>query len=80
MLLCRLGFYRGQPVLDLDYPEDVVAETDMNVVMNDKGEFIEVQGTAEDKSFKREELNSMLDLAHEGIQELILLQKRALAG
>jgi ribonuclease PH len=75
-----VGIYRGQPVLDLDYPEDVVAETDMNVVMNDQGEFIEVQGTAEDRSFKRSELDAMLELAESGITDLIKLQRQALAG
>ncbi|CDZ77668.1 Ribonuclease PH [Legionella massiliensis] len=72
-----VGIYRGQPVLDLDYAEDVLAETDMNVVMNEEGHFIEVQGTAEDKSFNREELNSMLTLAEHGISQLIELQKNA---
>lgn len=72
-----VGIYRGQPVLDLDYAEDVLAETDMNVVMNQEGNFIEVQGTAEDKSFSREELNSLLALAETGINELIELQKNA---
>ena len=72
-----VGIYRGQPVLDLDYAEDVLAETDMNVVMNEAKEFIEVQGTAEDKSFNREQLNSMLELAELGIPELIELQKNA---
>lgn len=72
-----VGIYRGQPVLDLDYAEDVLAETDMNVVMNEAGEFIEIQGTAEDKSFNRQQLNTLLDLAGAGIQELIGLQKKA---
>lgn len=72
-----VGIYRGQPVLDLDYAEDVLAETDMNVVMNEQGHFIEVQGTAEDKSFSRLELNSMLELAELGIPQLIELQKNA---
>ncbi|KTC86043.1 MULTISPECIES: ribonuclease PH [Legionella] len=72
-----VGIYRGQPVLDLDYAEDVLAETDMNVVMNEEGHFIEVQGTAEDKSFSREQLNSMLLLAEGGIAQLIELQKNA---
>lgn len=72
------GIYRGQPVLDLDYAEDVLAETDMNVVMNEAGDFIEIQGTAEDKSFNRSQLNAMLDLAEGGIRELIALQKNAL--
>lgn len=70
-----VGIYRGQPVLDLDYAEDVLAETDMNVVMNEKGEFIEVQGTAEDGSFNRTQLNDMLALAETGITELLALQK-----
>ncbi|WP_419419166.1 ribonuclease PH [Legionella sp. D16C41] len=70
-----VGIYRGQAVLDLDYAEDVLAETDMNIVMNEAGEFIEVQGTAEDKSFSRAQLNSLLDLAEAGIQELIAIQK-----
>lgn len=72
-----VGIYRGQPVLDLDYAEDVLAETDMNVVMNEAGHFIEVQGTAEDQSFTRDQLNSMLGLAESGIIELITLQKDA---
>jgi ribonuclease PH len=70
-----VGIYRGQPVLDLDYAEDVLAETDMNIVMNEKGEFIEVQGTAEDGSFNRDQLNELLTLADHGIKELINLQK-----
>ncbi len=70
-----VGIYRGQPVLDLDYAEDVLAETDMNVVMNEAGEFIEIQGTAEDASFSRTQLNDMLSLAEHGIQQLIQLQK-----
>ena len=72
-----VGIYRGQPVLDLDYAEDVLAETDMNVVMNEEGHFIEVQGTAEDGSFNRNQLNDMLALAETGISQLIELQKNA---
>jgi len=71
------GIYRGQPVLDLDYAEDVLAETDMNVVMNEQGHFIEVQGTGEESHFTREQLNAMLSLAETGIAELIQLQKTA---
>ena len=71
------GIYRGQPVLDLDYAEDVLAETDMNVVMNEAGHFIEIQGTAEDNHFTQEQLNAMLSLANEGINQLIELQKQA---
>lgn len=72
-----VGIYRGQAVLDLDYAEDVLAETDMNVVMNEEGHFIEVQGTAEDKSFNRDQLNNMLSLAEGGIIQLLELQKNA---
>lgn len=72
-----VGIYRGQPVLDLDYAEDVLAETDMNVVMNEQGQFIEIQGTAEDGSFTRSQLNDMLTLAESGINQLIEIQKQA---
>ena len=75
-----VGIYQGVPVLDLDYPEDSSADTDMNVVMGETGGFIEVQGTAEQAPFAREELNDMLDLASDGIQQLIALQKAALAS
>lgn len=70
-----VGIYRGKAVLDLDYAEDVLAETDMNVVMNEQGEFIELQGTAEDGSFSRDQLNELLALAEIGIKQLIELQK-----
>jgi len=70
-----VGIYRGQPVLDLDYAEDVIAETDMNVVMDDTEHFIEVQGTAEGASFSKKELDDLLDLAQSGIRELIAKQK-----
>jgi len=73
-----VGIYQGNPVLDLDYAEDSEAETDMNVVMNDAGHFIEVQGTAEGHAFRRAELDSMLDLASEGIASLITAQRSAL--
>jgi len=72
-----VGIYRGQPVLDLDYAEDVLAETDMNVVMNEEGHFIEIQGTAEDKYFSRSQLNEMLALAETGAAQLIEMQKEA---
>lgn len=75
-----VGIYQGVPVLDLDYPEDSEADTDMNVVMGESGGLIEVQGTAEKAPFAREELNGMLDLAAEGVQQLIALQKAALAS
>ncbi len=74
-----VGIYRGTPVLDLDYAEDCNAETDMNVVMNDAGAFIEVQGTAEGHPFTGEELNAMLALANKGIGELLAAQQAALA-
>ncbi len=74
-----VGIYKGTPVLDLDYPEDSNAETDMNVVMTDAGKFIEVQGTAEGHPFSEEEMNQMLALARKGIGELIQLQHNALA-
>lgn len=73
-----VGIYQGTPVLDLDYDEDSQAETDMNVVMNDKGHFIEVQGTAEGHPFSRQELNSMLELADSGISSLFEHQRQAL--
>jgi ribonuclease PH len=71
------GIYRGQAVLDLDYAEDAVAETDMNMVMNDQGHFIEVQGTGEDDHFTRKQLDDMLSLAEEGIPNIIQQQKNA---
>ncbi|OGT89296.1 MAG: ribonuclease PH [Gammaproteobacteria bacterium RIFOXYA12_FULL_61_12] len=73
-----VGVHQGTPVLDLDYAEDSGAETDMNVVMNDKGDFIEIQGTAEGHPFNQEELTGMLALAHQGINALIEAQRRAL--
>ncbi len=74
-----VGIYRGQPVLDLDYAEDSDCDTDMNVVMNDGGGFIELQGTAEGHAFRRDELTSLLRLAEKGIGELVALQRAALA-
>ncbi len=74
-----VGIFGNTPVLDLDYPEDSAAETDMNVVMNDGGGFIEVQGTAEGHAFRRGELDQLLDLAEQGIGELLELQRAALA-
>jgi ribonuclease PH len=73
-----VGIYRGQPVLDLDYAEDVLAETDMNIVMNEEGHFIEVQGTAEENYFTRMQLDAMLEMAEAGIQQIIALQKNTL--
>jgi ribonuclease PH len=73
-----VGIYQGVPVLDLDYAEDGSAETDMNVVMNDAGAFVEVQGTAEGHAFRRDELDAMLTLADKGIAELLAKQRAAL--
>ncbi|MEE9397014.1 MAG: ribonuclease PH [Methylococcales bacterium] len=73
-----VGIYDGEPVLDLDYAEDSEAETDMNVVMNDAGAFIEVQGTAEGHAFRKEELDAMLSLAGQGIENLLDHQREAL--
>ena len=74
-----VGIYQGVPVLDLDYPEDSSCDTDMNVVMTGHLGLVEVQGTAEGVTFDRQELNAMLDLAQQGIQQLIAFQKTALA-
>ena len=73
-----VGIYNGTPVLDLDYAEDSNAETDMNVVMNNNGGFIEVQGTAEGHPYSKDELDSMLALAQKGIDELITAQSAAI--
>jgi ribonuclease PH len=72
-----VGIYQGEPVLDLDYAEDSSAETDMNVVMNEAGGFIEVQGTAEGAPFSRPEMEAMLDLAGRGIAQIIAAQQAA---
>jgi len=74
-----VGIFDGVSILDLDYAEDSNAETDMNVVMNDAGAFIEVQGTAEGHAFRREELDAMLDLAAGGIREIMEIQRSALS-
>ena len=74
-----VGVYRGVPVLDLDYPEDSDCDTDMNVVRNDGGGFIELQGTAEGHAFRRDELDALLGLAQKGIGELLAHQREALA-
>ncbi len=74
-----VGIYEGHIVLDLDYPEDSVAETDMNVVMTSKGGFVEVQGTAEGAPFSAEQLNGLLEVAKKGIEELMVLQMESLA-
>ena len=74
-----VGIYQGHPVLDLDYAEDKEAETDLNVVMNDNGAFIEIQGTAEGHAFRRSELDAMLTLAEGGVAILLEMQRSALA-
>ncbi|AKU17422.1 ribonuclease PH [Luteipulveratus mongoliensis] len=75
-----VGIIDGRPVLDLDYPEDSTAGTDMNVVMTGDGQFIEVQGTAEGSPFTRAELDALLDVAAKGIVDLTKLQNDALAA
>jgi ribonuclease PH len=74
-----VGMVDGVPVLDLDYVEDSGCDTDMNVVMNDGGGFIEVQGTAEGHAFRRDEMDALLALAEKGIGELVAAQRAALA-
>jgi len=74
-----VGIVDGVAVLDLDYAEDAAAETDMNVVMNEAGAFVEIQGTAEGHAFQRGELDRLLDLAHAGIKSLLAVQSAALA-
>lgn len=73
-----VGMYKGEAILDLDYPEDSNCETDMNVVMTQDGKFIEVQGTAEGQAFSRDEMNAMLELAEKGCRELLVIQQEAL--
>jgi ribonuclease PH len=73
-----VGIYKGTPIIDLDYAEDSEAETDMNVVMNDAGAFVEIQGTAEGHAFRLEELQAMLELARTGIGQLLIKQREVL--
>lgn len=75
-----VGIYEGTPVLDLDYPEDSSAETDMNLVMDEHGGFIEIQGTAEGETFSGDELMQMLELGKQGIREIFDIQKQAIAS
>ena len=75
-----VGVINGEPMLDLPYSEDSVAEVDMNVVMSGSGEFIEIQGTAEQQPFDRDTLNRLLDLAAGGCTTLAELQRAALAS
>jgi len=74
-----VGLYRGQPVLDLDYAEDAAAETDMNVVMDATGRFVEIQGTAEGRTFARTELDRLLELAEQGTAQILAAQRAVLA-
>lgn len=73
------GIYRGTPVLDLDYLEDVEAHTDANFVLTGSGKFVEIQGTAEQVPFSRQELEQLMGLAEQGIADLTLIQQAALA-
>lgn len=75
-----VGMVEGQKMLDLCYAEDFAADVDMNIVMTGKGGFVEIQGTAEESPFSREEANELVDLAAKGIQELIALQRKMLIG
>jgi ribonuclease PH len=74
-----VGIYQGEPVLDLDYDEDSACDTDMNVVMTGAGNFVEVQGTAEGHAFTRTEMDRLLNLAKDGIAQLIGMQRAVLA-
>ncbi len=73
-----VGIVKGKPILDLNYEEDSKADTDLNIVMNEQGHLIEIQGTAEHNSFSRKELDQMLDLAYQGISQIIDKQKSVL--
>ena len=75
-----VGIFEGTPVLDLDYIEDSQAETDMNVVMNGVGSFVEVQGTAEGHAFNRKEFDALLGLAEKGIEEIVAAQTAVISG
>ena len=75
-----VGIYKGMQVLDLDYKEDANAETDMNLVMNEAGHFIEIQGTAEGHALRPDELPELLDLGWLGIQKILELQRRSLSS
>ncbi|MBV8466734.1 MAG: ribonuclease PH [Burkholderiales bacterium] len=75
-----VGVFQGEPVLDLDYPEDSDCDTDMNVVMTGAGGFVELQGTAEGTPFTRDEMNKLIELAQGGIGQLVAAQTQALAA
>jgi len=74
-----VGIYKGEAVLDLDYPENSNAETDMNIVMTENGGFVEIQGTGEDGEFSHAQLLEMISLGEKGIQQLVLKQQQVLA-
>ena len=80
MAAVSVGIVEGEPLLDLDYAEDSSAEVDMNVVMTGAGEFVEVQGTAEQTPFSRARLDALLGLAEGGIRRLVTLQRQARAA
>ena len=75
-----VGIFANTPVLDLDYAEDSNAQTDMNVVMDNSGRFVEIQGTAEDQPFSRAQMIAMLDLAAAGVEQIQAAQHQAFAG
>jgi ribonuclease PH len=75
-----VGMIDGKPALDLDYEEDSTAEVDMNIIMTGDGRFIEVQGTAEREPFSKDDMEKLLALAQKGVEELIVIQKKALKG
>lgn len=75
-----VGIYNGFPIIDLDYSEDSVAETDMNIVMNDMAHYVEIQGTAEGHAFSASELATMLELAETGIKKLLEIQRKYLSS
>ena len=78
MAAVSVGIVSGIPMADLKYSEDSAAEVDMNVIMNDKGEFIEVQGTGEEATYTRAELNELLDMAEAAINQLLEIQAKTL--
>ena len=75
-----VGIYKGVPIIDLDYAEDSAAETDMNIVMNDMGHYVEIQGTAEGHAFSASELSTMLELAKTGIKDLLKIQRKYISS
>ncbi len=74
------GIVRGSPVLDLDYPNDVAADVDMNIVMTGKGRFVEIQGTGEEATFGDDDLSRLIEVARIGIKQLSTIQRQAMGG